>query len=76
MRSTARNLPLHDRGPARAWLGQLARSTGPALAPMLLLGALILGGALGMALVVAALPLTVASAVGRPILSRGGPRDR
>ncbi|EYD73435.1 hypothetical protein Lokhon_00421 [Limimaricola hongkongensis DSM 17492] len=43
---------------------------------MLLLGALILGGALGMALVVAALPLTVASAVGRPILSRGGPRDR
>ncbi|WP_017928055.1 putative bifunctional diguanylate cyclase/phosphodiesterase [Limimaricola hongkongensis] len=75
MRSTARNLPLHDRGPARAWLGQLARSTGPALAPMLLLGALILGGALGMALVVAALPLTVASAVGRPILSRGGPRD-
>lgn len=56
-------------------IGGVTRPLGLALAPLLLLGALVLGEHVGTALIVAALPLSVASALGRPIFSRTTPRD-
>jgi diguanylate cyclase (GGDEF)-like protein len=75
MRSTV-GLPLHRLIAALAGpIGRLTRPVMLAMAPMLLLAALTLGGNLGVALLLLALPLTVASAVGRPILTREGTRD-
>ncbi|WP_341214230.1 bifunctional diguanylate cyclase/phosphodiesterase [uncultured Limimaricola sp.] len=75
MRSTA-SLPLQRViAPLTGSIGRLTRPLGLALVPMLLLAALALGGKLAVALVVLALPLTVASAIGRPILTRDETRD-
>ena len=75
MRSSAGLTSHRTSLPSRRQLGRLGRLLMLGLAPALLLGALALGGAWAVVLVVIALPLTVSSALGRPILSRNLTRD-
>ncbi|WPY93945.1 bifunctional diguanylate cyclase/phosphodiesterase [Limimaricola variabilis] len=75
MRGLVLEFARQRRRPDRAGIDRLARVLGLALAPLLLLGALVAGEGLGTALVVAALPLSVATALGRPILKHDIRRD-
>ncbi|MGR3633791.1 MAG: putative bifunctional diguanylate cyclase/phosphodiesterase [Limimaricola soesokkakensis] len=75
MRSTARTHLLQGFAPILGRIGGPTRLLGQVLAPLLLLGALLLGGTPGVAMVAAALPLTIAATLGRPILSTCTARD-